>query len=80
MMFGGGMLLMWLLPLLAIGLVVIIVVAVAGGGLGIFRQIGRAVNGPVGQASAFSTKVCPTCQRPLQADWRVCPYDGTEAG
>jgi len=78
MMFGGGMLLMWLLPLLAIGLIVVIAVIVAGGGLGIFRQIGGAVNGPVSQGAAFSTKVCPTCQRPLQADWRVCPYDGTE--
>lgn len=80
MMFGGGMLLMWLLPLLAICLMVIIVVAVAGGGLGIFRRVGMVANGPRAQASAFSTKVCPTCQRPLQADWRVCPYDGTEVG
>jgi hypothetical protein len=78
MMFGGGMLLMWLLPLLAIGLIVVIAVVVAGGGLGILRQIGGTVNGPTGQGSGFSTKVCPTCQRPLQADWRVCPYDGTE--
>jgi hypothetical protein len=74
------MLLMWLLPLLAIGLVVIIVAAVVGGGLGVFRQVARAANGPAGQVSALSTKVCPTCQRPLQADWRVCPYDGTEVG
>ena len=80
MMFGGGMLLMWLLPLLAIGLIVLIVVIIAGGGVGVFRQVGGGVNGPAGQASAFSTKVCPPCQRPMQADWRVCPYDGTEIG
>ena len=80
MMFGGGMLLMWLLPLLVIGLMIIVAVVVAGGGLGMFRQMRGAINGPAGQASAFSTKVCPTCQRPMQADWRVCPYDGTEVG
>ena len=79
MMFGGAALLMWLLPLLVIGMILVVAVAVAGGGLGILRQIGGAANGgTAGQASAFSTKVCPVCRRPMQADWRVCPYDGTE--
>jgi hypothetical protein len=28
----------------------------------------------------FSTKNCPVCGRPLQADWCVCPHDGTRVG
>jgi len=79
-MMGGGMLVMWLLPLLVLALIVLIAVIVAGGGLGLSHQTGITTGSLGREVSAFSTKVCPTCQRPMQADWRVCPYDGAQLG
>jgi hypothetical protein len=29
------------------------------------------------QGTIFSSKSCSTCHRSMQADWEVCPYDGT---
>ena len=80
MMFGGGMFLMSLLALAVIAVPVIILIVAASGGLALFNnqpvatQLGNA--GP--HTPAFSSKRCPNCGHLLQADWRICPYDGTE--
>jgi len=81
MMFGGGMLLVSLLALAVIAVPVIILIA-AGGGLALFnnRPVLTQSHGPGPHTPAFSSKRCPDCGQPLQADWRVCPYDGTEVG
>jgi hypothetical protein len=54
------MFLMWIVPLLLIGLVVY---AIAGNNLAnAFGQVpGRA---------------CPHCNKPAQSDWKICPHCG----
>jgi len=64
-----GMLLMWIFPL---GVLVLVV-------LGIVWLV-NAVNRPRSQAPVAPTKTCPNCARPVQADWRNCPYCGTALG
>ncbi len=80
MMFGGGMFLISFLVLAVIAVPVIILIAAAGGGLALFsrRPVVTQPSGPGPHTPTFSSKRCPTCGQPLQADWRVCPYDGTE--
>lgn len=82
MMFGGGMVLSSLLVLAVIAVPVIILIVAASGGLALFngRQATAQPGNPGPHTPAFSSKRCPNCGRPLQADWRVCPYDGTEIG
>jgi hypothetical protein len=82
MMFGGGMFLVSLLVLAVIAVPVVILIVAAGGGLALFsnRQVTVQPGGPGPHTPAFSSKRCPSCGQPLQADWRVCPYDGTEVG
>ena len=82
MMFGGGMFLIGLLVLAVIAVPVVILIVAAGGRLALFgnRPVVVSPGGPGPHTPAFSSKHCPTCGQPLQADWRVCPYDGTEVG
>jgi hypothetical protein len=80
-MMGGGILFMLILPLLMIGLLALVIVAATGGGVALARNIGAQT--PQTQSGntlpLFSSKTCPVCHRALQADWQVCPYDGTRA-
>jgi hypothetical protein len=64
-----GMLLMWLFPL---GLLVLLV-------LGIVWLV-NAVSRPRNQTLVAPAKTCLNCARPVQADWRNCPYCGTALG
>ncbi|MFB0538328.1 MAG: zinc ribbon domain-containing protein [Anaerolineae bacterium] len=82
MMFGGGMFLISLLVLAVIAVPVIILIVAASGGLALFnnRPALTQSHSPGPHTPAFSSKLCPNCGQPLQADWRVCPYDGTEVG
>jgi len=64
-----GMLLMGVFPL---GLLVLVV-------LGIVWLV-RAVSRPTSQSPVAPAKTCPNCARPVQADWRNCPYCGTASG
>ena len=61
-----GMLLMGIFPL---GLLVLVV-------LGLVWLVSVASR-PTNQPAMTPTKVCPNCSRPVQADWRNCPYCGT---
>ena len=64
-----GMLIMWIFPL---GVLVLVV-------LGIVWLV-NAVSRPRGQAPVAPAKTCPNCARPVQADWRNCPYCSTALG
>lgn len=79
-MIGGGILLMFLLPLLLIGLLALILIAATGSGGALMRNSGmhNSQAQPISTSPWFSSKSCPVCRRPLQADWQVCPYDGTK--
>ena len=61
-----GMIFMWLLPLGFLALLV----------LGIIWLV-KTVTQPGGQLAA-SSRTCSNCDRPVQADWRVCPHCGQE--
>lgn len=82
MMFGGGMFLMILLALAVIAVPVVILIVAASGGLALAnnRAVAAQPSSPGPHTPAFSSKRCPNCGQLLQADWRVCPYDGTEVG
>ncbi len=54
------MFLMWIVPLLLIGLVVW---AVSG-------------NNFVNAFKPVASRPCPNCHQPAQADWKVCPHCG----
>jgi uncharacterized membrane protein len=60
-----GMVFMWLI---ALGLIVLTVLGVVW----LVRAIGS------GNQSATSSQPCPSCGRTVQADWRNCPYCGTQ--
>ena len=79
-MMGGGILFMFLLPLLLIGLLALILIAATGGSVVLLRNPGMQGSKPqTGNMSPlFSSKTCPVCRRAMQADWQVCPYDGTK--
>ena len=66
----------------AIILLIVILIVAASGGLALFnnRQVAAQPGSPGPETPAFSSKRCPNCGQLLQADWRVCPYDGTEVG
>ena len=59
--FPFGMGLMWLIPL---GTIVLIV-------LGVVWLVNN-LNGP----KVVQGRVCPSCGKPAQADWKTCPYCG----
>ncbi|HEY5901322.1 MAG TPA: zinc ribbon domain-containing protein [Anaerolineales bacterium] len=58
----GGMFFMWLIPL---GLVALAVFGLAA--------LVRVLGGGAGPAPSQN---CPSCGRPIQADWRNCPHCG----
>ncbi len=63
-----GMIFMWLFPLAFL-------VLLALGGVWLFRQVTH--QGPAaGSPPAMSGKACPSCSKPVQTDWRLCPYCG----
>jgi hypothetical protein len=80
-MMGGGILFMFLLPLLLIGLLALILITATGGSVALLRSSGMQNSRaqPVSPSPLFSSKTCTVCHRPMQADWQVCPYDGTKA-
>lgn len=59
--FPFGMGLMWLVPL---GIIVLVA-------LGIVWLINNIKGPKTGQG-----RVCPSCGKPAQADWKTCPYCG----
>ncbi len=71
-MFGWFFGLVFMFIFLALGAVVVLwlVREIAPGLLGNTSTSGR-VN------VTSSGKTCPTCGRPVQPNWTVCPYDGT---
>ncbi len=63
-----GMLMMLAFP---VGLLLLVVIGVV--------WLINAANRPAQQVTptpAAPVKTCPNCQRPVQADWRNCPYCG----
>ena len=80
MMMDGGILYMFLLPLLLIGLLALILIAATGGGVALLRnsEMQNSHAQLVSASALFSSKTCAVCRRPMQADWHVCPYDGTK--
>jgi hypothetical protein len=73
---------LWVLSGIAVSGVIVMIIAGdiflimlqgARGRAGLTSPDGR---GP--RLGMFSTNHCPTCGRPLQADWRICPYDGAK--
>ena len=79
-MMGGGIVFMFLFPLLMIGLLALVLIAATGGGVALVRNGGtQSQQSQPGSATPlFSSKACPVCRRAMQADWQVCPYDGTK--
>ena len=79
-MMGGGIVFMFLFPLLMIGLLALVLILATGGGVPLVRLAGpESQQSQSGSATPlFSSKACPVCHRAMQADWQVCPYDGTE--
>lgn len=88
MMFGGGLVIMFLVVLILIGIPLLIVALVTGGGLAaLFRSKPRQnPNNPTPstQSTPFTrepvdptyVRKCPTCGRGVKADWNVCPSCG----
>jgi len=76
MMWGGygwmhpfgwfGMLLGWLVP---IALLVLVVLGV----IWLVNKFGRSGNLPLNTAA---NRACPVCGKPVQTDWKNCPYCG----
>ena len=60
----GGMFFMWLIP---VGFVVLTVLGIA--------WVARTVGGGTNPGNA--ARVCPSCGRTVQGDWRNCAYCGT---
>lgn len=79
-MMGGGIVFMFLFPLLMIGLLALVLIAATGGGAALARSVGtQSKQSQPGNATPlFSSKACPVCHQAMQADWQVCPYDGTK--
>ncbi len=77
---GGFGIFGWFLGLIfSLGLLVIFIVGIVW----LVRQVsgsrGIAMAPPRGgeTTSAAAGRTCPTCGRPVAAEWNVCPYDGT---
>ena len=62
-----SMILMWLIPLAFVALLV-------AGGVWLVRAIGGGQGSAHLQSSA--TDACPACGRPIQSNWRNCPFCG----
>ena len=75
---GGFGMFGWFIGLIfSLGLLVLFVVGV----IWLVRQVvgprGVATTPPARNSEPASGRTCPTCGRPMAADWTVCPYDGT---
>ncbi len=77
MMMGFGMFgwlfgLLFMFIFLALGAVVVI---------WLVREIAPGLSGSTPRGADPNTsatgRACPTCGRPMQVGWTVCPYDGT---
>ncbi len=71
-----GWILMLLMMAFPLGILVLIVLGVVWlvGAVSRSGQQPVAIQQPVPVPAAVKT--CPNCQRPVQADWRNCPYCG----
>ena len=73
-MFGwfiGLLFTLGLLALFIVGLVWLVRQVSGKGGAGSTLYGGQSAPPPA------SGRTCPTCGRPMAAEWSVCPYDGT---
>ncbi|NOZ26695.1 MAG: zinc ribbon domain-containing protein [Chloroflexi bacterium] len=66
----------WILPLIGLLIPLAFLALLALGGVWLFRQSGLSRNLPPASEQDASGKTCPSCGRPVQADWQVCPYCG----
>jgi hypothetical protein len=70
-MMGGLNTFGWLLPcLIPFGLLVLL-----GGGLA--WLLATTFRPSPGSSGVSAEATCPNCNRPVQADWQICPYCGT---
>ncbi|OGO67838.1 MAG: hypothetical protein A2Z37_08015 [Chloroflexi bacterium RBG_19FT_COMBO_62_14] len=79
MMMGVGLLMMLLFLLVLVGVPVLIIVWAAKGGLkALSRPRSQATGSEAQQPSsrAIEARRCPTCGRPVQVGWNVCPSCG----
>ncbi len=76
---GGFGILGWFVGLIfSLILIVLVIVGIVW----LIRQLSRSGRGnpPIStsRGGPFPPgRTCPTCGRPMAADWTVCPYDGT---
>jgi len=79
MMMGVGLLVMLLFLLLLVGVPVLLIAWAARGGL---KALSRphsqttASEAPQATSRPAEPRRCPTCGRPVQAGWNVCPSCG----
>ena len=64
-----GMISMWLIPL---GLLTLLVVCIVW----LFGALTRGGWSLPAHPPAAPARACPSCSKPAQADWSVCPYCG----
>lgn len=65
------MIFMWLFPL---GLLAVLALGIVW----LFRQASGSSGAVGGPSQTAAGQPCPSCGRPVQADWRVCPYCGQQ--
>jgi len=73
---GSWGLLGWFFSLIALLIPVGFLALLILGGVWLFRQAGGAKGVSFGPGQAGPGKTCPSCGRPVQADWQTCPYCG----
>ena len=66
-----AMIFMWLFPL---GFLALLVVGIVW----LLRQASGSSGAVGGPSQTAVGQPCPSCGRPVQADWRVCPYCGQQ--
>lgn len=88
MMFGSGLIIIFLVVLVLIGIPLLIIALATGGGLAaLFRSQPRqnpANPSPPARSTPFTSdpvdpnyvRKCTTCGRGVKADWNVCPSCG----
>ena len=88
MMFGGGLVIMFLVVLVLIGIPLLIIVLATGGGLAaLFGSKPRqnpTNSAPLAQSTPITrepvdpnyVRKCPTCGRSVKIGWNVCPSCG----
>jgi hypothetical protein len=79
MMMGVGLLMMLPFLLVLVGIPVLIIAWAARGGLQVLSKPRSQATGsgaPPPSTGPAEVRRCPTCGRPLQAGWNVCPSCG----